>query len=54
MMPDLIGISETWFNEFSTRSIDGYKNFSRDRNSGAGGGVIIYVKDSLLSYEVYD
>lgn len=51
--PDLVGISETWFNEKSLRNIDGFTHYSRDR-SGSVGGVIIYVKNSFKSFEVVD
>ena len=51
--PDIICISESWLN-FEHRHlkaefiINGYKLFSTDRNTGRkGGGVILYIKDSI-------
>lgn len=37
--PHLIGITETWFNKKSTREIDNYVVYSRDRYDTIGGGV---------------
>jgi hypothetical protein len=48
---DIIFVTETWFNSSSSVSLDSYKHFKRDRGSN-GGGVIIYVKNSLISSEV--
>ncbi|RNA25702.1 RNA-directed DNA polymerase from mobile element jockey-like, partial [Brachionus plicatilis] len=50
---DVIFVTETWFKDTSTVSFDFFKHFRRDRGS-QGGGVIIYVKDSLLSSEISD
>ncbi|CAF0708880.1 unnamed protein product [Brachionus calyciflorus] len=50
--PDLVGVTETWFNLQSIRTIDGFTQYSKDRLSGNGGGVIIYVKNSYKSFEV--
>ncbi|CAF0917391.1 unnamed protein product [Brachionus calyciflorus] len=53
--PDIIGITETWFNDKSVKNIDGYTHYSRERSTqSVGGGVIIYVKSSIESYEVTD
>jgi hypothetical protein len=41
--PDLIIITETWFQEVSLATIEGYEIYRVDR-VGTGGGVAIYVK----------
>lgn len=47
---DCAMITETWFNsqhDTSIVSISGYNLFRRDRTKGKGGGVCIYVRDSI-------
>ena len=57
--PDIIFISETWFNSGSIIHIEGYECFRRDRGDGNGGGVCIYGKNSsslifrVLDYEQF-
>ena len=44
---DIFGVSETWLDcniPDSELGIDGYTLFRKDRNSGRGGGVCVYVK----------
>src|SRR5215469_15097348 len=54
---DLIGITETWCNfkgrdfEFEYQ-INEYQLFHRDRINRVGGGVIVYIKDTLLVTEI--
>ena len=47
--PHAIAISETWFNTetIGNYEIKGYSMFRRDRKSGRGGGVILYVRSNL-------
>jgi Reverse transcriptase (RNA-dependent DNA polymerase) len=47
---NIIFITETWANESSSLTMDGYKMFQRNR-SGHGGGVAIYVSDELKSFD---
>ena len=57
---DIIGIAETFLNNEVLQSeinIEGYKIYRKDRcniKEGKGGGVILYIKDDILSYECYD
>lgn len=51
---EIIMITETWFKDSSIVSLDSYKLFRRDRVGKTGGGVAIYVKNSLISSEVCD
>ena len=47
---DVIAFTETWLSEGVTDDliqIDGYKIYRNDRSHGNGGGVAIYVKDTL-------
>jgi len=47
---DFLCISETWLQHSSSSSVfimPGYQCFRRDRSSGRGGGVLIYVKDGI-------
>ena len=55
---DKVGISETWLSQTTSDnliSIDGYTLFRRDRADGRrGGGLCIYVKNTLSCIERYD
>ena len=44
--PDIIFITETWFNEYSSTNLNNYYTFRSDRPSH-GGGVAIFVRMSL-------
>jgi len=49
---DVIGIVETWVQDQildSELAIPGYNMYRLDRKQGSGGGVILYVKDTLQS-----
>ena len=53
--PDIIALTETWLNsagrDFKTEfEIEGYNVFNKDREGRNGGGVAIFVRDSLSSY----
>jgi hypothetical protein len=51
-MPDIILVTETWWDNKATPQIDGYDLFRRDREQNkGGGGVAIYTKDTLRAYE---
>jgi hypothetical protein len=55
MGPDIIFISETWFNSGSIIHIEGYECFRKDRRDGSGGGVCIYGRNSgSLIFRVLD
>ena len=53
--PEVIAITETWIDtagrDFKSEfEIEGYNVFHKDRSGRTGGGVAIYIKDSLNSY----
>ena len=51
---DIIGVTETWANEGindAELAIDGYNLFRRDRGTGRGGALILYVNERLLAAE---
>nr|XP_047141305.1 uncharacterized protein LOC101237182 [Hydra vulgaris] len=50
--PDIIFITETWWNDTSAAIIPGYNLYRRDRMNSRGGGVCIYVNDLIDSFEV--
>lgn len=50
--PDIVGITETWISTTTTDfegeyELAGYKIFKRDRIGKKGGGVLLYIKESL-------
>ena len=45
--PDIICIQETFFNDRYNFSIHGYDIVKRNRSSGNGGGVAIFVKNNI-------
>ena len=52
--PHTIGIAESWANTDKTDAelrLTGYVMFTRDRIGRRGGGVILYVKESIQAYE---
>lgn len=54
-LPDIIGISESWANELvgdAELNIKNYNLFRSDRKKGRGGGVLLYVRDSIRATEV--
>ena len=53
--PHIIGITELWANTDITDAelgLTGYVMFRRDRIGRRGGGVILYVKESIHAYEI--
>ena len=52
--PQVIMVTETWFNESSTPFIGGYSLYQKNRKEAHGGGVCIYVCESMMSVEVCD
>ena len=59
VQPDIIALTETWTHENITNhylSIPNYyiasRQDRRDTNNGRGGGIIIYVKDSIKTNEI--
>ncbi|KAK4806437.1 hypothetical protein QYF61_013930 [Mycteria americana] len=53
---DMVAITETWWDDSHNWSaaMDGYKLFRRDRRGRRGGGVALYVRESLDSLELND
>ena len=53
--PHIIGITESWANTDITDAelgLAGYVMFRKDRIGRRGGGVILYVKESIQAYEI--
>ena len=53
--PHIIGITESWANTDITDAelgLTGYVMFRRDRIGRRGGGIILYVKESIQAYEI--
>ena len=53
--PHIIGITESWENRDITDAelrLEGYVMFLKDRMGRRGGGVLLYVKYTILAYEV--
>ena len=53
--PHIIGITESWANIDITDAelgLTGYVMFRKDRTGRRGGGVILYVKESIQAYEI--
>ena len=53
--PHIIGITESWANTDITDAelgLTGCTMFRRDRIGRRGGGVILYVKESIQAYEI--
>ncbi|KAJ9438272.1 putative RNA-directed DNA polymerase from transposon X-element [Diplonema papillatum] len=52
-LPDVILLQETWLSSKSLPPLlNGYRTFRRDRPEGHGGGVLIFVRTSLLATEI--
>ncbi|KAJ7428093.1 mitochondrial fission process protein 1 [Pitangus sulphuratus] len=51
---DVVAITETWWDDSHdwSAAMDGYKLFRRDRQGRRGGGVALYVGESLDSVEL--
>ena len=53
--PHIIGITESWANTditYAELGLAGYVMFRKDRIGRRGGGVILYVKESIQAYEI--
>ena len=53
--PQIIGITESWANNDITNAelgLEGYVMFRKDRIGRRGGGVLLYIKDTIPAYEV--
>ena len=53
--PHIIGITESWANNDITDAelgLEGYVMFRKDRMGRRGGGVLLYIKESIPAYEV--
>ena len=53
--PHIIGITESWANNDITDAelgLEGYVMFRKDRIRRRGGGVLLYIKDTIPAYEV--
>ena len=53
--PDIIGITESWAHKDMVDTelmLPGYVMFRKDRQERMGGGVIMYIKDSIQAYEL--
>ena len=53
--PHIIGITESWANNDITNAelgLEGYVMFRKDRIGRRGGGVLLYIKDTITAYEV--
>ena len=53
--PHIIGITESWANNYITNAelgLEGYVMFRKDRIGRRGGGVLLYIKDTIPAYEV--
>lgn len=52
---DFMGLSETWLRPSSPQALvtlQGYHVFRKDRHQGKGGGVLLYMKDSLKCTQI--
>jgi len=50
--PDIIGITESWTDDKISDTeihIEGFEVFRQDRLMSKGGGVVLYIKDSLVA-----
>ena len=53
--PHVIGITESWANKDivdAELALTGYVIFRKDRRDRMGGGVILYIKESIQAYEI--
>ena len=53
--PHIIGITESWANNDITDAelgLEGYVMFRKDRMGRRGGGVLLYIKETVPAYEV--
>ena len=53
--PHVIGLTESWANKDivdAELALTGYVMFRKDRRERRGGGVILYIKESIQAYEI--
>ena len=53
--PHIIGITESWANNditYAELGLEGYVMFRKDRIGRRGGGVLLYIKETIPAYEV--
>ena len=53
--PHIIGITESWANNDTTYAelgLEGYVMFRNDRMGRRGGGVLLYIKETIRAYEI--
>ena len=53
--PHIIGITESWANNDITDAelgLESYAMFRKDRAGRRGGGVLLYIKDTIPAYEL--
>ena len=53
--PHIIGITESWANNditYAELGLEGYVMFMKDRMGRRGGGVLLYIKETIPAYEV--
>ena len=51
--PHIIGITESWTHNditYAELGLDGYVMFRKDRIGKKGGGVLLYIKDTIPAY----
>ena len=54
--PHIIGITESWANNDITNAelgLEGYVMFRKDRIGRRGGGVLLYINDTIPAYMKY-
>ena len=55
IMHHITGITESWANNditYAELGLEGYAMFRKDRMGRRGGGVLLYIKDTIPAYEV--
>ena len=53
--PHIIGITESWANNditYAEFGLEGYVMFRKDRTGRRGGGVLLYIKETIPAYEL--
>ena len=53
--PNIIGITESWANNditYAELGLEGYAMFRKYRMGRRGGGVLLYIKETIPAYEV--
>ena len=55
MQPHIIGITESWANndmKDAELELEGYVMFRKDIMGRRGGGVLLYIKETIPAYEI--